>query len=73
MEDRGSILGREIFSSPQRQDRLGPTQSRTNGGRGALSPRGKQPEFRANHSPPTSAKVKNAWRYTPHTSSWNGA
>jgi hypothetical protein len=35
----------------------------------------KWPGREADHSPPSSAEVKNAWSYTstPHTSSWHGA
>jgi len=33
------------------------------------------PRREADHSPPSSVEVKNAWRYasTPYTSSWRGA
>jgi len=41
---------------------------------GVLSPAVKQPWREADHSPPSSAKVKNAWSYTSrHMSSWLGA
>jgi hypothetical protein len=38
-------------------------------------PRGKRPLREADHSPPSSAEVKNARSYTPlaHTSSWRSA
>jgi len=44
-------------------------------GTGALSPGVKRPGREADHSPPSSAEVKNAWIYTSttHTSSWRGA
>jgi hypothetical protein len=40
------------------------------GGRGALSLGVKRPGREADHSPPASAEIKNAWVYTsaPHTS-----
>jgi hypothetical protein len=43
---------------------------------GDLSLEVKRPGREANHSPPSSAEVKNAWSYTstlPNTSSWHGA
>jgi hypothetical protein len=42
---------------------------------GNLSPGVKRPVCQADHLPPTSAEIKNAWSYTPlpHTSSWLGA
>jgi len=42
---------------------------------GDLSPGVKLPGREADHSPPSSAGVKNSWRYTstPNTSSWYGA
>jgi hypothetical protein len=44
----------------------------------ALSPGVKRQEREANHSPPTSAKIKKMWIYTPlyalpHTPSWRSA
>jgi hypothetical protein len=41
---------------------------------GALSLGVKRPGREADHLPPSSAAVKNAWRYTstPNTSSWRG-
>jgi hypothetical protein len=41
-------------------------------GTGGLSPGVKLPEREADHSPPSSAEVKNVWSYTPHpyTYSW---
>jgi hypothetical protein len=40
--------------------------------RGALSPGVKRSEREADHSPPSSAEVKNTWMYTStlHTTSW---
>jgi hypothetical protein len=42
---------------------------------GALSSGVKRPGREADHSPPSSDEVKNAWGYTstPNISSWNGA
>jgi len=39
------------------------------------SPGVKRPECKVNHSPPSSAQVKNAWSYTstPPMYSWRGA
>jgi len=41
----------------------------------ALSPEIKRPGREADHSLPTSTKIKNTWSYTsiPHTYSWRGA
>jgi hypothetical protein len=41
---------------------------------GALSPEVKRPGREADHSPPSSAQVKNAWNYTstPNTPLWCG-
>jgi len=54
---------------------LGPTQPPTQWVAGALSPEVKWPGREADNSPPSSAEVKNAWRYTstPNTFSWLGA
>jgi len=42
-------------------------------GPGALSPGVRWPGLEADHSPPPSAEVKNAWRYIPfNTFSWRG-
>jgi hypothetical protein len=43
---------------------LGPTQSPIQWVPGALSPEVKRPGREADHSPPTSAEVKNSWIYT---------
>jgi hypothetical protein len=42
---------------------------------GVLSPEVKRPELEDDHSPPSSAEVKNTWSYTstPHASSRRGA
>jgi len=44
-------------------------------GTGALSRGVRRPGRDADHSPPSSAKIKNAWNCTstPNTSSWRGA
>jgi hypothetical protein len=44
---------------------LGPTQPPIQWVLGALSLGVKQPGSEADHSPPSSAKVKNVWSYTP--------
>jgi hypothetical protein len=70
----GSISGGgwEFFSPPSA---LGPTQPPFLGVPGILSPGVKRLRREADHSPPSSAEVKNAWRYTstPNTSLWRGA
>jgi hypothetical protein len=50
---------------------LGPTQPPIQWVTGAVSPGVKLPRCEADHSPPSSAEVKNAWSYTsnPHMSS----
>jgi hypothetical protein len=63
----GSISreGWEFFSSPPRPDRLwGPPTLLSNWYGGALSLEVKRPEREADHSPPSSETVKNAWSYT---------
>jgi hypothetical protein len=54
---------------------LGPTQLPIQWVPGTLSPGIKRPRREAYHSPPSSAEVNNAWRYTsaPNTSSCRGA
>jgi hypothetical protein len=53
------------FSSPPRPDRLwGPLSLLSNGYQGPFSPRVKRQGREADHSPPSSAEVKNAWSYT---------
>jgi hypothetical protein len=49
---------------------LGPSQPPVQLAKGALSPGVKRPDREADHSPPTSAEVKNTWI---HTSSWRSA
>jgi hypothetical protein len=50
---------------------LGPTQPPIQWVPATLSPGAKRPGREADHSPPSSAEVKNAWNYTstPHTPS----
>jgi hypothetical protein len=64
----GSSLGRgwEFLSPPPCLDRLwGPTSILYNGYQGGgISLGVKQPGREADHSPPFSAEVKNAWSYT---------
>jgi hypothetical protein len=60
-----------IFSSPRRSDRLwGLTQPPIQ-----WVPGVKRPGCKADHSPPTSAKVKTVWilHPFPHTPSWRSA
>jgi hypothetical protein len=55
----------EYFSSPPYPERLwSPSSLLSNGYWGVLSPGLKRPAREADHSPPTSAEVKNAWSYT---------
>jgi len=62
----GSIPGSgcEFFSSPPCPDRLWHTQPHIQWVPGALSLGVKRPGREAGRSPPSSAEVKNAWRYT---------
>jgi hypothetical protein len=72
LNGRGSIPGRgkRFFSTPQSPDRL-----ISNGYRGALSPGVKRHGREADHSPPSTVKVRNGGAITTlhHTSSWRGA
>jgi hypothetical protein len=68
LDDRGVgvrvPVGSRIFSSPRRSDRLwGPPSLLSNGYRGTF-PAGKAAGREADHSPPTSAEVKETWVYT---------
>jgi hypothetical protein len=81
----GLWAGRPEFYSPQRQDiflystasrpALGPTQPSIQWVQEALSPRDKRLGHEADHSPSSSAEVKNggAIPSLPRTSSWRGA
>jgi hypothetical protein len=74
-ETQGKRAGNFLFTTASRTA-LGPTQPPTQRVPGALSLRVKRPGREADHSPPSSAEVKNVWSYTsilPHTSSWRGA
>ena len=64
-KDRGSNPSRSTrFYSPKRPDRLwGPPSLLLNGYRVSF-PRVKWPLREVNHSPPSSAEVKNKWSYT---------
>jgi hypothetical protein len=66
LDDPGSIPGMARFVfSPQRPDRLwGLPSLLSNGYQGALSPGVKGQGREADHSPPSSAEVKNMWIYT---------
>jgi hypothetical protein len=68
---RGSIHGK-VFSTVYRPA-LRPTQPPIQRVPGALSSGVKRQERKANHSPPSSAEVKNGGAIPPlqHTSSWN--
>jgi hypothetical protein len=69
LDDRGSRfdskrgLGIFLFTTASRMA-LGPTQPPIQWVSGALSLGVKRPEREADHSLPSSAKVKNAWSYT---------
>jgi hypothetical protein len=71
LDDRGSRVrlpagrgvGIFLFTTVSRMA-LGPTQPRIQWIRGALSLGVKRPGREADHSPPSSAEVKNAWNYT---------
>jgi hypothetical protein len=59
------LVGARILTFPCHPDRLrGPPSLLSNGHRGTLSPGVKRPWRDADHSPPTSAKVKKTWVYT---------
>jgi hypothetical protein len=70
---RGSIPGRDkILYSTASKSNLGPIQSPVQWVMEALSPGLMWPGYEADHSPPSSAEVKNigAIPPLPHTSSW---
>jgi hypothetical protein len=79
LDDRGSIPGEcwEFFSKPPRPERLwGPPSLLSNGYPGALSPGVKRLGREADHSPPSSAEVKEwveLYLHSPNTPSWRGA
>jgi hypothetical protein len=65
----------ELFSSPQRPDRLwGDAQRLMKWVNGAASPEIKRKGREADHSPLSSAEIENGGRIPslPHTSSWRG-
>jgi hypothetical protein len=65
--DSHQVLG--IFPSPPRPERpWGPRSLLSNGYRRVLAPEVNRPGRETDHSPPSSAKFKNAWSYTstPH-------
>jgi hypothetical protein len=69
LDDRGSGVqfpaGAGNFSLHHHvQNGSGPPSLLSNGYQGALSLEVKRPEREADHSPPSSAEVKNAWGYT---------
>jgi hypothetical protein len=66
LDDRGSIPGRgwEFFSSPPRPDRFWGSPSLLSNWYRDLTSGVKRPGREADHSSPSSAKVKNAWSYT---------
>jgi hypothetical protein len=59
-----SLQGLEIFLTTMSRTALGPTQPPIQWVPGALSLEVKQPGCEADHSPPSSAEVKNVWSYT---------
>jgi hypothetical protein len=63
---RGSNPGRNktLFSSPKRPERLWGTLSLLLKWCRSYFPEVKQPERKVDHSPPSSAEVKNEWSYT---------
>jgi hypothetical protein len=69
LDDRGSRVrfpagaGNFFFTTVSRTT-LGPTQPPIQFAAGALSLRVKRPGREADHSPPSSTEVKNAWSYT---------
>jgi hypothetical protein len=78
LDDRGleSRQGLEIFLfTTLSRPVLGPTQPPIQWIPGALSLGVKRERREADHSPPSSSEVKNAWSYTstPPTPSWRGA
>jgi hypothetical protein len=67
LDDEGDEVRVPIGSknvSKSSRPALGSTQPPTQWVPGALSPGVKRPEHEAEHSPPTSAKVKKMWMYT---------
>jgi hypothetical protein len=68
---RGSV-GSRIFSSARRPDRFWGPPSLLSNGYGAPSPGVERPGREADHSPPTSAEIKEMWSINPlpHTPSW---
>jgi hypothetical protein len=72
LDDRGSVTGRGswelfLFATASRPE-LGPTQPPIQRIPWALSLGVKRPRREADHSPPSSAEVKNAWSYTSTSS-----
>jgi hypothetical protein len=64
MPENLKLVGLGIFLITMSRLALGPTQPPIQWMPGALSLGVKQPGCEADHSPPSSAKVKNAWSYT---------
>jgi len=80
VDDRGSKFPAgetmELFlCATTSRPALGPTQPPTQWVTGTLTPGSKRPWHEVDHSPPSSAEVKNAWSYisSPNMSSWRGA
>jgi hypothetical protein len=67
--------GKSLLLSTLSRPVLGPTQLPIQWLPGDLLPWVKRPGREADHSPPTSADVKNKWLYTstPHAFSWRSA
>jgi hypothetical protein len=67
--------GKRFYSTPQRPDRLWAHPSTSPMGTGGSFPGGKAAGREADHSPLSSAEVKNGGAVPPlpHTSSWHGA
>jgi hypothetical protein len=67
LDDRGvrvRVSVGSIIFTPLTRPFLGPTQPPIHWLPGAISPGLKRPGGEADHSPPTSAKVKKMWIYT---------
>jgi len=64
LDDRGSVPGRDFLFATSSRPALGPTQRPLQWVPRSLSSGVKRPRREADHSPPSSDEVKNAWRYT---------
>jgi hypothetical protein len=62
----GTMMGFFLFATASRPA-LGPADSPVQWVPGLFSPGVRRPEREADHSPPSSAEVRNAWRCTSTT------